>query len=221
MWLIAAAVAAPGPGERLQWDIEWMGVTAGSAEATTAAATDHWQLELRTRSAGWVDALYPVDDHMLSRWDPARGTLGYQTRFREGRFQQDQDIRFGADGIVADRRQLFGEGWRSWTDRYDPVSGLEDPLSALWRLRHAVLEGEVRFPVWTGRALKTLRARVLAREALAERPAVKLDIAASSHELEDVQGRITVWLSDDAERLPLKAAVKTRAGVVTAFLRAP
>lgn len=195
-----------------------MGAEAGTAVATTVAEANRWRVKMDTKSSSWVDALYPIDDSMTSTWEPGVGTRGYTTRFREGRFHQDQVMRFGVDGVQVDRHQLVDGAWRDTSDSYAHPGAVEDPLSALWRLRTEALTGDIRFPVWTGKRVMTLRAKVGAREMIGATPAWKVVIGQDSHEIEDVEGRLTVWIADDDTRAPVQAAVKTKAGTVTAVL---
>lgn len=206
-----------GPGERLAWTVTWMGIEAGEVTATVAEAGDAWAIEVASRSARWLEPLYPIDDRLVSVWDPATGSRAYTTRFREGRFHQDQRMRFGPDAIVVWRNQRFDDGWRAWEDRYDAAPGVEDPVSALYRLRAAPLAEETRFPVFSGRQAIEVVARLGEREAVGGVPAWPIEV--TTEHRGDVRGRLRVWLSDDAARVPLRAVVETRAGDVTLRLR--
>lgn len=211
--LLAAAWAVPVHGERLSFVAEWMGIAAGTAEAHTTWEGERWSVEVRSRSAAWLSGLYPVDDRLASTWSPGGGSERYETVFREGRFQQDQVMLFGDGAVSVSRRQLFEEGWRSWTDQYVAAGALEDPVSALWRLRG---EGAGRYQVFSGKRAVPV---VVTSAGDASVDGV------ATHRLEvrtvhdgDLRDRMTVWLTADADAVPLLAVVATRAGPVTVRL---
>lgn len=224
LWLVPfGAAAAPDVplvgGERLEWAISWMGIDAGAAWSTTAGSGVGWVFEAGARSAGWLASMYPIDDLLRSEWTSGVGSSRYVTRFREGRFEQDQDMRFSADGVVVARWQRFDEGPRAWEDRYPPAPAAEDPVSAFYRLREeAGPVGErVRYLVWTGRKSIPMIVWTAAVEAYDGQPAFRIEVL-TDHGNEDVEPKMTVWITDDAARVPLAALVRTRAGPVKATL---
>lgn len=219
MWWIAVAVAGPlEPGERLEWSVEWMGMTAGTAWATLKQSGESWIIEAGCDSAGMVDRMYSIHDTLVSHWSPADGSRRYVTRFREGRFHQDQEMELAPDSFLVRRSQRFTEGWRTWEDRYTGQPDVEDPVSAFYRLRTMALSvGDVaRFPLFTGKRTVTLQASVVERVFLGTTATLKVEVA-TEHK-GDLEGRFTVYMTEDADRVPLKVAVPTRAGPVNATL---
>lgn len=216
--LLPPAHAAPlVDGERLEWSVAWLGVPAGRAWATLRARGEGWAVEAGCRSAEWLAGLYPIDDWLLSEWG-ADGSARYRTRFREGRFLQDQDMRFGPEAFVVARTQWIDEAWKSWEDRHAPVAGAHDPVSAFYRVREvAPPVGETRsLPLWTGRRGATVRIVGVAASTVDGVAAWELEVLTVAGE--DVKGRMRVWLSDDEDRVPLAAEIDTRAGAVRVTL---
>ncbi len=216
-WMIVDAEAGPiERGERLEWAVEWMGMQAGTAWARVRSEGQSLVFEAGCDSAGMVERLYPVHDVLTSWWTAERGSSRYTTRFREGRFQQDLDMSLGPE-VVVQRHQRFDTGWRRWEDRYTGSSPIEDPVSAFFRLRLAIQDaGEtVRFPLFTGSRTVTLRADI-SREAVDGVSRLRAEVA-TEHE-GDVKGKMTVHFSDDADRVPVRVTVQTRAGPVSARL---
>lgn len=219
--LLAGSVAAAPitPGERLEWSVSWMGIEAGRAWSTTASVASDMLFEAGAASAPWLGGLYPIDDRLRSEWRPGAGSRRYVTRFREGDFQQDQDMRLDADPIVIARTQRFDEGWRAWEDEHPAVTSVEDPVSAFYRLREeAGPVGErVRYTVWTGRKPASLEVWTAAAEPVDGRAALRVEVL-TARTSGDYEPKMTVWLSDDADRVPLVAELRTRAGPVRATL---
>ena len=220
--LVLAPLADATPlrvGERLEWAVSWMGVAAGRAWSTIGPLDGAVLFEAGCTSAPWLAGLYPIDDRLRSEWRPGQGSRRYVTRFREGGFEQDQDVDIGADPIVAARAQRFDDGWRAWEDIHAAVPGVEDPVSAFYRLREeAGPVGErVRWTVWTGRRAAGLQVWTAAAEALDGVAVWRVEVLAE-HAGGDLEPRMTVWLTQDADRVPLVAEVRTRAGPVRAEL---
>src|SRR5688572_18625414 len=112
--LLSAALAAPSfVGEKLRWDIAFAGVTGGQAWAEVVPGADGAvHIEAGAKNADWYERVYSIDDFVRSPWVPGAGSRRYETRFREGRFQQDQDMRLTPSGVSVWRKQRFEEGWR-------------------------------------------------------------------------------------------------------------
>lgn len=212
--LVAAALAAV-PGERLEWSARWMGIDAGTAWSVVSPTPEGVRVDAGCRSAPWLAKLYPVEDTLGSEWIPSQGSTRYFTRYREGGYQRDEDVHLRGDPIVARRSQLFDEGWKTWEDRYKAVVGVEDPVSAFYRLRdEAGPVGEtLRWKVWSGRWPTSVQVITAAAELWEGKPTLRVEVLAE-HRTQDLEPKMTVWLSDDADRVPLAATVHTRAGPV-------
>jgi hypothetical protein len=221
MLLLVAASLAAVPGERLEWTVRWMGIEAGTAWSTVTTNGAGVRVDAGCRSAPWLAKLYPVEDALGSEWRPNVGSSRYFTRYREGDYQRDEDVALSGDPIVARRSQLMAEGWKTWEDRYKGVAGVEDPVSAFYRLREeAGPVGEtLRWKVWSGRWPTSVQVVTAAAETWEGRPTLRVEVLAE-HRTEDLEPKMTVWLSDDADRVPLAAIVHTRAGPVEVRLAA-
>lgn len=216
--LVGVAMAAPlTHGERLEWAVSWMGIEAGSAWSTVARNGEAWVVEAGARNAGWLDHLYPIEDWMRSTWQGA-GSQRYETRFREGRFHQDQDMRLGPPEILVHRGQDGDQGWHEWESRYRHVPGAEDPISAVFRLRVAPppVGGSIDFPVFNGKKTLTLRATGAVGAPVDGVATREVQVRSASDG--DYDGQVTLLLSEDDDRVPLRAFVGTRAGTVTIAL---
>jgi hypothetical protein len=192
-----------------------MGIPAGTAWAELDGDGDAWVARAGGMSAGWVASLYPVEDVLRSEWSPHAGSTRYVTRFREGRFQQDQDMVFAPDGIRVARSQRFDEGWKSWEDHYPGMERAEDPISAFYRIRSEPPDagGELEMRVWSGRRAGLLVARTVGVETVGEARTLHVEVS-TGYSSADVRDTLTLWLSDDAEHVPLAAVIHTRAGPV-------
>jgi len=223
----AAGVLPFGPGERVSWDLRYLGLRAGSAWAEVAAGEGgRFVFTGGADNAPWYAAVYSIHDHIESLWDPAGpGSVRYTTRFREGGFHQDQRMEIAADGVVVAREQRFEEGWRRWEDRYPGAGGpVEDPQSAFYRLRLLPLvPGErYRFPVFSGRETWQIEVLVEPRQtlesALGTVPVLPVRLFTRHHGVLEQRGRIVVYLTDDVRRVPVRAILHTNFGAIHADL---
>ncbi|GDX81256.1 hypothetical protein LBMAG42_30670 [Deltaproteobacteria bacterium] len=204
---------APVDGERLSFAAEWMGIRAGTAVATTRATAAGWSTELITRSDPWLEPLYPIDDTVGSHWSFA-GSAEYRTRYREGRFQQDQTMRFDPSGIEVARRQLIDGAWKDWSDRYDPAPGVFDPVAAIFQLRGHLEAGTFR--VFSGKRVVPVVCVDEGVEVLDGAAAHRIDLQTQEEGV--LKDKIIAWFAEDATRAPLRAVVYTRAGPVSLLL---
>jgi hypothetical protein len=217
--LLGVALAAPlTSGERLEWTVSWMGIDAGTAWSTLTGAGDAWVVETGARNAPWLDALHPIDDWMRSTWSPVAGSRRYETRFREGRFRQDQDMVLGPPEVRVHRGQQGDEGWRTWDSHYRWVAGSEDPISAVYalRVRPPEVGGSTDVTVFNGKKTLVLRASGSTGPRVDGVATRSVDVRSASDG--DYAGSLTLLLSEDADRVPLRASIGTRAGTVTVAL---
>lgn len=226
LWWGLAAWAAGGVGETMTWDIHYTGISAATARASTTAgpggtlAIDTW-----IKNADWYGSLYTIDDHTRSLWTPGGGSTRHETRYREGGFRQDQDMRLQPEGFTVWRRQFFREDdeWREWTTPYDPHPYVEDPITAIYAIRELDGAGPWRFPVFSGSATWPLDVKTTERTQLTGTPLGDVDVIVYSlqtrHRGEwEQHGRFLVYLTDDERRIPVKIVIKSSIGAIRADL---
>ena len=211
------SLAAPPDGELLRYAASWLGILAGTAEARTVVENGVVQATIRTRSANWVAGIYPVDDVVVGTWTDA-GSRHYSTRFREGGFQQDQEMDFVDASVSVFRHQLIDRAWRDWTETYDVVSGLFDPVASVYRLREPWGE-HLSFAAFSGRKRVPISASRIGADSVENvlgLPTQKVGV------MVEYDGHLkqwmTVWFAENSARTPVRAVVETRGGPVTISL---
>ncbi len=140
----------PNP-ERLLYRISCSGwLTLGFAEMrikgrTQEQGVDCYVFETRTWAADWLKGIYPVDDLIQSHWDPKkRRTLWHYKRIKEGRLDQEYEVRFDYPKQTAYWKQ---RGFSPPTTKNQATGeipippSLQDPLSTLYLARS--WQGEV------------------------------------------------------------------------------
>ena len=225
VWLLYGALARAGDlgGERMRWEVSYAGMVAGEAWAEAKVDGGTLLLSGGAKNADWYEPFYKIDDWVQSTWVPGQGSLRYETRFREGHFHQDQDMRFEEGGIEVARRQLKTDGWKEWTTPYPAAPGAEDPVSAMYALRALEGDGPWTIQVFSGKKSWPLSVEPVERATIdtifGKDTPVRVVELKSLHEGDVKQrGRFFVTLTDDERRIPVRAVIKTNIGSIKADL---
>lgn len=222
--LVRLASLPFGPGERVGYDVEWMGfgagLSAGTATFTVAAGTSApaaFRFELSARTASWVSRFFHAHDVFVSVATRDLVSLHHQMDLREGR-------RHVVREVVFDRRaNLIRVGRPPAAEHHENnVRSLgadtRDPLTAMYLVRSLD---------WNRRRVATVnvtdQGHEMAITVTASAP-VSLTAEGRSQQAWPVTvdmrylhdtfptPRATIWLSMDGRRIPLKGAVETDAG---------
>jgi hypothetical protein len=225
VWTAAAPIARGEipHGEQLVYEIRWMRIPAGEAvlEAATpercgSQAARHFIMTVRTNA--FVDTFYKVRSRIETWTDPGLSrSLRYRKQQREGTHRpRDEQVDFDWQNRLA----TYSNRGRS----RPPVSlqpGTVDPLAALYFTRRAPLAPgtQIERPVTDGKKMVIGRARVIGKETIQVAAGV-FDTVVIEPDLRDVGGvfekspeaSIRLWLSDDAQRIPLRVQSKVVVG---------
>ena len=194
-------------GEKLDYRVGWQTfVTAATAQVRVEERRPFygrvaWHFQAVARTVEPVRYLYAMDDQFDSYTDIASlASLQYETYLRETDKKEDKVVRMSTDGEPS-----AGNGP---TVRVPP--GTRDPLGAFFSLRSVDWEqnSEARMPVYDGKKLYELRVRRLSTTESATVPAgtfaaTKLELRVYERNRELAHTRFFVWLSRDAERMPV------------------
>jgi len=204
--------------EQLGFVARWMGIEAGVATAVSVVKDGTRVVTVTAKNAGWLDGLYPIDDQVTSVSYVEGGSKQYVTRFREGRFLQDQDMQFGAGTVTVSRHQLIDGAWQDSRREYKAPSGVEDPVSALYRVRDFALQvGEQRaIQVFNGKRTLDVLATCDRAETAGD-GAVTRHVTFRSAKDGDYDGALELYLS--SADVPMLAIVQTKAGPVRIEVR--
>jgi hypothetical protein len=235
---LAAVLAAPvppaplpfGPGESVTFRITYAHLLAGRATLRVEPGPEAGGAVLRfvaeAKSQGFFSRLlqFRVDDRTVATWDLAAGcSLGIEKHLREGRLVRDQVVVFGAGSetaVVTDPKIK--------ETRFDVGPCALDVLSAFFVTRaRGVAEGEgLSLPVFDNGRRYLLSVRSRGKERLDLPPPLGKDVPTLIVEpllLEGTglfvkAGRLMIWLTDDARRIPVRLRSKVAIGSVSADL---
>ncbi len=210
------------PGEILVYTIAWLKIEGGemTLSARQTAASDGvpvYHILLTAVSNDYVSKFYPVNTR-YETWVDARDfqPLRFEKRAREGRYVSDEVEEF-------DLARRVGS-WR--TDRTPLPERVQDIISSFYFMRTQPLEPgtDVRVDMFSRGKVYRLLVRVQAKETVETEagtfPAIRVQPAMLTEEGEDRnRGKLFLWFSDDARRIPVLARTILPIGSVTARLK--
>jgi len=229
--VLLGAEAGPlpfAPGERMEMELRYASLLAGRAHVRIDRGLEAGRPVLRfvleARSEGSFARLlnYRVRDRSRATWEPESGcSLGIEKRLREGRATRDQVVRIDPDAGTA-----RVEDAKIDEALFDVGPCTLDVLSALFvtRIRGVPEAGSLSLPVFDNGKRYLLEVRYLGRESLdlpepfgPGTPTVVVEpLLAEGTGLFVKEGRLKVWLTDDARRVPVRMASKVPIGSVIA-----
>ena len=215
-------------GERLVYDITWMGILGGDAVLETrddspAGGGSILTVNLVAKSIGWVRSLYSVDDNSLSFFDDAAlQSEGVDIRISENSYTKRKRIEFDHGRDVAIYRVDDEE-----PKEYPIDPGTLDSFSVMYAYRAAherVRVGEeLSFPVFDDRKKYTLRIHALRRERILVKggyvDTVVAEPSLMSEGIFQRRGKMTIWFSDDKAFAPVMMRSKIILGSFWATLK--
>ena len=210
-------------GETLVYTIAWLKVEGGEMTiATTRDATPDGvpvhRITLTAESNEYVDKFYRVRDR-YETWVDARDfqPLRFEKHAREGRYESDEVEEFD-----------LGKKLASWREERTPLPDrVQDVISSFYYLRTQPLAvgKEIRLDLFSRGKIYRLQANVLEKEMVETDagafPTLKVQpLMRESESAEDRnKGKLYLWFSDDARRLPVMAKTIMPIGSVTARLK--
>jgi hypothetical protein len=209
-----------GVGERLEFDIGYGFINAGSASMEVRRLIEYngrpaYQILTRAQSNSFFSTFFKVDDRVESIMD-AIGLFSwrFEKNLREGSYESDRMYTFDQ------RNQLvYYEG-----DTIETPPFVQDPLSVLYYVRTQPLEvgKSVFIDNFTDGELYPLEVRVVERERISVE-AGTFDCLVVEPLLQAAgvfkhEGKLRVWLTDDRLKMPVLMKSKVLVGSITAEL---
>jgi hypothetical protein len=210
-----ASPQAPQPSETLSFRVEWRLIHAGDARLVWGpSSSGGFAAHLHLESAGLVSKLYRVDNSYASELSRDLCVASSKLETREGSRRRETNVTFDAarrKASLVDRDLVSGV---TVSREIDIQSCEHDVVGALYRLRAMRLEPghTIELPISDGK--KAVMVKVEAQE----RETIKTDFGAYktiryeaflfNNVLYRRRGRLLLWLTDDARRLPVQVRVR-------------
>lgn len=207
--------------ERLTYRISMFNLPVGSAELEAKNEQGEVRITLKVKSAPAISGIYPVDDLVETRHIGGNFILT-RIRQQEGNFRSDR-----AFTLMLRDKKVF------WIDRLTnrslnetvPNSDVTDIISGLYYLRNRTLEVSrtETLHVYDSDTYADLPIEVLRRERITLPGFRKADTIVIKPVLKTEgifkrTGDVTIWLTDDAHKVPVKVETQISLGKVTVEL---
>jgi hypothetical protein len=232
--VIASAIASPSskpafsPAETLSFECKYLGIPVGKASILVGSPT---YLEDQTiwpitgvGKTNALFALYPIKDKFTTWWDPSKHlTIGNDLLAVEKNKRRRERVRFHRNNATATTiHEKKGEKKKEYQHSVPPSA--QDLLAAIFMLREQRLAigDQVEIPIFTGRRLFTLKARVDRKEVM-EVPAGKFNTVVLRIRVE-FSGKLAnkrdlnLYLTDDFRHLPVRMDAEFIVGSLVADL---
>ncbi len=228
-FLLAATPAAAqlssvfGPGEQTDYEVSYLGVTAGRARLTVGWPTeqfghDVWPLVCVGESA--FGSFFPIKDRFVSYWEPAgQRTLGADFFVNENKHRRRDRYVYDFDALEAHVTSQH-EGAEPTERRVTIEQGAMDLAAAGFNLRNlALVPGEVHeFPIFTGRRQYRMKASVTGRQKLrtklGELDVFRVTVTTDFSGSLKTRGPVTLFYTADEKQLPVRAEADFLLGTV-------
>lgn len=226
----APAVPASAPRtETLTYNVEWRLITAGTAKlrltpsGTPAYPSLHSQLDLE--STGLVSKLYKVQDKYFGNYDPGFCAISSQMTSVEGRRQRETKVTYDRtrNKAIYLERDLV-KNTTVHASEIDIPQCVNDVVGALLALRtmHIELGKAAEMPVSDGKKTATVRVEAQEREDVKIDGKVHKTVRYEAFLFNGVlyarKARLFVWLTDDAQKVPVQIRVRMNFPVGTVTL---
>ena len=220
-------------GERLEFDLCWGPITAGSATLEVKPAKDG-KTEFLSFATGnkTINKIYPVNDTIYTRVrNKGLMTEVFRKRLHEGSFHNTSIIRFDRKGDKAWLSDTVFTDMKTRkvkrsADTAITIKGMEHSImSAFYYVRTMPLTvGDTsRFSAVSGKKRYELKVLVHGKEelktaALGKVKTVKVEPVLDGDGIFVSKGRIFIWLTDDERRIPVLMQCEIALGSIKAKL---
>ncbi len=206
---------APFPSaEKLSYDIEWRLIYAGSAHLSLAPKpgdSRKWDSQLHIESAGLVSKLYTLEDTYNVGMDDGFCTTATQLDAIEGKRHRNTKVVYDhTRGKASSVERDLTRNSVIRSSEVDIPACAIDVVAGLYKLRMDKLEPgqNVQVSMSDGKKTASVRVEAQGRERLKLRAGtfdtIRYEVFLFNGSLYSRKGDLSVWLTDDAHRLPVQ-----------------
>jgi hypothetical protein len=217
-----AAPAVYGPGERMVFKIGYGPINAGEGILEVLGLTEYkgrtcYHIQSKANSNRFFSSIYKVRDKITSYIDVETLYSHYfHKRLREGDYKKTVEVDF--DHLAEKARYANGE-------TYDITSGVQDVLSAFFYVRNLDLEkGKVyNVPAHSSRRTYDLKVIIHGKERVEVEAGTwncfVVEPVIEGEGLFKHEGKLTLYITDDAHRVPILIKTKVPVGSIDVELK--
>jgi hypothetical protein len=217
-----------GPGEQSLYRVQYLGVTAGTAQITVGAPMKQWGEQVwpivSVAKSDPALGAWPIKDKFVSYWSAAsQRTLGSDFFVDENNKRRRQRIQLKDGGRTAHVVRQY-EGAQPTEATHELPEGSMDLASATFALRNRGLADgqQYTFPVFTGTKTFLLRATVDGRQKLktvmGEQEVFRVRLQTEFSEKLKAKRDIIAYFTTDPSHVPVRIEADLALGSIVAEL---
>ena len=214
----ASVTAIPPP---LRTAGEFLGVPVGSVELEAKNEKNEVRITLITRTNGVLSSIYPVDDVMETRHIIGGNFIITKIRQQEGAFRSD----IGFTIFLRDKRVFWIDRIRNrYSNETVPTSDVLDTLSSFYYLRNRQLQvGTTEMlHIYDGDTYAPVPVEIVRQEEVRLRNFKEVNCLLLRHAKQKGifrrTGDMTIWLTNDENKVPVRVETTTPFGTVAVEL---
>ena len=213
----------------MSYTVHWRLLPAGIAELVVSpdrSAPGRWKATAKAHSVGYVSNIYRVEDEYQSQFrNPGFCSSGIHKQIQEGNRHRDVKLEFDP------RRRLARLEDRDMLDHTPPKieqfaipECVQDILSAVYYARSLPMTvgQSFEFPLNDGAKTIQIHVEVQAEEEVTTEvgkfQAIRVEPDVFSGHLFSGKGRMFIWFTKDARRIPVQLRAQISVGTITATL---
>jgi hypothetical protein len=194
--------------------VEWRLITAGTAQIDISPLGTNWQTKLNIQSAGMVTKLYRVEDNYRALTNDKFCGVNVMLDAQEGKRHRLSSLQFdnGKRKLQFEERDLIRNSVNSRVLDIAPCT--HEVLGALAYLRVLRVEPgkTVMLPITDGKKMVMARIEAQAKEKVEvdnkSYEAIRYEAFLFDNVLYTRKGRLWIWMTDDAARIPVQLRVR-------------
>lgn len=216
-----------GPGEQALYRVQYLGVTAGTAQVTVGAPMKQWGSQVwpivSVAKSDPVIGVWPIKDKFVSYWhSESQRSLGSDFFSDQNHKRRRQRIQMKDIRTAHVIRQK--EGAQPVEATHELPEGTMDLAGATFALRSRGIEDglEYIYPVFTGRKSFMLRAKVDGRQrlntVLGEREVFRVKLQTDFSGKLQAKREIVAYFTTDSSHVPVRVEAEFVLGSIVADL---
>ncbi|MCC7498180.1 MAG: DUF3108 domain-containing protein [Bryobacterales bacterium] len=211
--------------EVLNYSIEWRMIRAGTARVEwNHGGNARSQINVHVESVGLVSKLFRVNDNYSSNYEDDFCSVGSLFRVEEGSRRRETRINYDRAAGRSEYVERDLAKNSTTVKHLDVPRCVQDVVGGLYRLRTLNTEPgqSLQLPVSNGKKSISARVEAQAKEEL-KLPSgtfrtVRYEAGLFNGQLWDRKGSISIWLTDDARRLPVQIRIRMQFHIGTIML---
>ncbi|VAX22205.1 hypothetical protein MNBD_NITROSPINAE01-852 [hydrothermal vent metagenome] len=216
------------PGEKIIYDVSWLGIVAGEARLEVVSQINFnghnvQKLKISSTSTGWVRKIHRVDDATYSYFDVDNlHSHKVEIKISEGSYRKTKIMEFNQEALTVKYTVNDKE-----PKEFDIDPDSQDPLSSIFYLRtmrdKIKVGARLYIPIFDDKKKYELEVRILHKERL-NLPKGMVDTIVvrpflKSEGVFQRKGKMWIWLTDDEYLIPVQIRSKIAVGSFYATMK--